>query len=54
MRHRDKSERVIEPYQAPVPPSAPAPVAQLAAALPPHIQEIGSSDSDESYYAIKT
>ena len=54
MRHRDKSERVTEPYQAPVPPSAPAPVAQLAAAPPPHIQEIGSSDSDESYYATKT
>ena len=52
IRHKDKPARVTEPYQAPAPPSSP--VAQLAAAPPPHIQEIGSSDSDESYYATKT
>ena len=52
IRHKDKPTRATEPYRAPAPPAAP--VAQLAAAPPPHIQNdvIGSSDSDDSYYAI--
>ena len=54
VRHIDKQKKVTEPHQAPAPPAAPAPLAQLAAAPPPRIEEIGSSDSDDSYYATKT
>ena len=52
IRHKDKPARATEPYRAPAPPAAP--VSQLADVAPhPVPNDVnGSSESDDSYYAI--